>query len=296
MQHGSCDAGDLWYLRFHSGIHPKHHAELAGKLETIIERIATIDREAIARADERRDLVEEAKALRDRVWPIVPRHHGRRPPGPDERPLPPLRHDAEVLGGRRLRSVCLALLGRYGELPLTELHSHLHLHGYTVAGPNCVKRLADAMGYEVDKRRLVRTKRGTYRRAWGFDARPGRFGNPPLNPPARWDVNDLISRYRAVDPLLFESTERWYPEFSPAPLAEVRHDSGRDQQPHDRHRQSVTGSPVSMIEGMSSPRNRPEAAEARLSASAASTTAAAVYEVRSSSGKLSFSGWAMPVR
>ena len=27
--------------------------------------------------------------------------------------------------GRRLRSACLALLERYGELPLAELHSHL---------------------------------------------------------------------------------------------------------------------------------------------------------------------------
>ena len=161
LDHGGCNAGDVWFLRFYSGLRRPHYDQLMTELNTIIEKIAVLDAEAIDRANERRALVEQAKELRDVVWPIVPHHHGRRPPAPDERPLPPLRHDAEHLTGRRLRSVCLALLGRYGELPLFELHSHLHLHGYAVGGPNPVKKLADAMGYEVEKRRLVRTKRGT---------------------------------------------------------------------------------------------------------------------------------------
>ena len=126
--HGGCNAGDLWFLRFYSGLRRPHYDQLMTELNTIIEKIAVLDAEAIDRANERRALVEQAKELRDVVWPIVPHHHGRHPPAPDERPLPPLRHDAEHLTRRRLRSVCLALLGRYGELPLFELHSHLHLH------------------------------------------------------------------------------------------------------------------------------------------------------------------------
>jgi hypothetical protein len=190
---------------------PQYDA-LKHQVDALVEQIAALDAEAIERANRRRELVEQVKELRDQVWPIVPHMHGRRPPAPDERPLPPLRHDAEPLHGRRLRSVCLALLTRYGELPLAELHSHLHMHGYFVSGGNGVKRLADAMGYEVENHRLVRTRRGTYRRSTAFRPRPGRFGAPPLNPRSTFDTKDLIHRYRAVDPVLFESSERWYPD------------------------------------------------------------------------------------
>ena len=109
---GSCDAGDLWFLRFYSGLRRPHYDQLMAELETIVGEIAVLDAEAIDRANQRRELIERAKDLRDTVWPIVPHHHGRRPPAPDERPLPPLRREAEHLTGRRLRSVCLALLGR----------------------------------------------------------------------------------------------------------------------------------------------------------------------------------------
>ena len=212
VRNDSCDAGDLFFLRFYSGLRRPEHDRVRAELEATLIEMATLDAEAIARANRRRELLEKAKRLRDQVWPIIPHHHGRRPPGPDERPLPPLVHDPEPLSGRRLRSVCLALLERYGELPLAELHSHLHMHGYVVAGPHGVKRLADALAYEVRRARAVRTKRGCYRRAGGERPRRGRFGRPRLNPRVGLDPTDLLNRYRNVDPFLFERPERWYPE------------------------------------------------------------------------------------
>ena len=171
VRNNSCDASDLFFLRFYSGLRRPEHDRVRAELEATLIEMATLDAEAIARANRRRELLEKAKRLRDQVWPIIPHHHGRRPPGPDERPLPPLIHDPEPLSGRRLRSACLALLERYGELPLAELHSHLHMHGYVVAGPHGVKRLADALAYEVRRARAVRTKRGCYRRAGGGSTR-----------------------------------------------------------------------------------------------------------------------------
>ncbi len=212
VRNDSCDAGDLFFLRFYSGLRRPEHDRVRAELDATLIQIATLDAEAIARANRRRELIEKAKRLRDQVWPIIPHHHGRRPPGPDERPLPPLVHDPEPLSGRRLRSACLALLERYGELPLAELHSHLHMHGYVVAGPHGVKRLGDALAYEVRRARAVRTKRGCYRRAGGERPRRGRFGRPRLNPRVGLDPTDLLRRYRNVDPFLFERVEAWYPE------------------------------------------------------------------------------------
>ena len=205
-------AGDLFFLRFYSGLRRPEYDALLRDHDDLVGQIAAIDAESIERANRRRELLEQIKGLNGRLWPVIPKMKGRRPPGPDERPLPPLRFTAQPLRGRRLRSVCHALLGRYGELELSELHSHLHMHGYEIDSPNGVKCLADAMGYEVEKRRLVRTRRGTYRRAGAFHPRPGRFGATPLNPRPTLDTKDLIARYRAVDPVLFESSERWYPE------------------------------------------------------------------------------------
>ena len=212
MRNDSCDTGDLFFLRFYSGLRGPEYDRAHDNLKATLREIAVIDAESIEGANHRRALIEHAKRLRDQVWPVIPHHHGRRPPGPDERPLPPLVHDPELLSGRRLRSVCLALLARYGELPLAELHSHLHMHGYVVAGPHGVKRLADALGYEVRAARAVRTKRGCYRRAAGERPRRGRFGAPTLNPRVGLDPTRLLQAYRSVDPFLFESTERWYPE------------------------------------------------------------------------------------
>ena len=79
-------------------------------------------------------------------------------------------------GGRRLRSVALAVLARHGrKMTLVEVHRELHLNGYAIASRQPVKRLADALGYEVVKGRAVRVERGVYRLG---DPQSGRAAPP----------------------------------------------------------------------------------------------------------------------
>ena len=86
----------------------------------------------------------------------------RRPPRPDQAPLPPVATDARPLFGRHLRRVCLSLLHQHGELALRDLHLLLILHGFTLTGSAPVKALADALGHEHDHGRVVRVRRGVY--------------------------------------------------------------------------------------------------------------------------------------
>ena len=48
---GSCDAGDLWFLRFYSGLRRPHYDQLMSELDTIVGQIAALDAEAIDRAE-----------------------------------------------------------------------------------------------------------------------------------------------------------------------------------------------------------------------------------------------------
>lgn len=135
------------------------------------------------------DLARRRQAVKDdlderhrRLFPD-PDHRRGRQPDPDGRPqLPPLEHETVKLWGRRLRSVCLALLRASGALPLPALHALLHRHGYEIEGDNQVKVLADAMAYEVDQGRARRPKRGVYEVADAAPPRAGAHGNPPLLP------------------------------------------------------------------------------------------------------------------
>lgn len=88
---------------------------------------------------------------------------GRRAAPDGSEALPPLPHDTTWLWGRRLRSVCRALLAAGGPTDLVTLHARLHRQGYGVAGNNPVKALADALGYETDEGRVCRERRGVYR-------------------------------------------------------------------------------------------------------------------------------------
>ena len=37
--HGGCNAGDLWFLRFYSGLRRPHYDQLMTELNTIIEKM-----------------------------------------------------------------------------------------------------------------------------------------------------------------------------------------------------------------------------------------------------------------
>ncbi len=47
-------------------------------------------------------------------------------------------------------------------LSLPEIHRALHVGGYAIAGRTPVKTLADALGYEHDRGRARRVRRGVY--------------------------------------------------------------------------------------------------------------------------------------
>lgn len=142
--------------------------------------IAAIDAQLIALADDRRKLAQKLRQVHRRIHPNLGKRAGRQPARDGAEQLPPVRCDAIVLWGRRLRSVCLSLLRAAGTLSLIELHSLLHLHGYVIASRNHVKVLADALAYEVDQGRARRVARGVYEVLPGPAPAPGRHGNVAL--------------------------------------------------------------------------------------------------------------------
>lgn len=121
-----------------------------GGIEAAIDQLAS---------DRMANLVK-ADIIRDRLWPVVPDHKGRRPPAVGRPPLPPVQPDARPIAGRALRSAALAVLRRHGTLGLPDLHARLHQYGYVIDSTHATKVLADAMGYEVESGRAVRISWG----------------------------------------------------------------------------------------------------------------------------------------
>jgi hypothetical protein len=78
-------------------------------------------------------------------------------------PIPPPPHNAVPLEEDAIRHTAIAVLLRAGEpLALPEIHRRLHLEGFRIEHPKPVKRLADALAYEVRVGRARRTRRGWY--------------------------------------------------------------------------------------------------------------------------------------
>lgn len=123
--------------------------------------LAALDEELTALIRRRRDLSSTLYDARTKLVRTL-RFPARRPAPDGSEQLPPIEAQPTPLTGRRLRSVCMALLRKLGPLPLTELHALLHQHGYAVDSRHPVKCLADTMGYEVDHARAIRVARGTY--------------------------------------------------------------------------------------------------------------------------------------
>lgn len=123
--------------------------------------LAALDDELTALIRRRRTLAANLSDARTRLVRTL-RFPARRPAPDGSEQLPPIEAKPSPLSGRRLRSVCLALLRKLGPLPLTELHALLHQHGYVIDSRHPVKCLADTMGYEVDHARALRVARGKY--------------------------------------------------------------------------------------------------------------------------------------
>jgi acyl-CoA synthetase (AMP-forming)/AMP-acid ligase II len=146
---------------------PKARAAVAGRMAEAQAKFARLTDRLVVDAAETRAVRAEIHACRDWLWPRRQWQreiHWRRPRGCGAPPIPPPLPEADVLAGRSLRTHALAVLLQTGggELPLPEIHTLLHRRGFAVAGPNPVKRLADALGYEHRKGRARRTRRGWY--------------------------------------------------------------------------------------------------------------------------------------
>ncbi len=146
-------------------------ARVVARCEELAESIAGLDAQLKTLLRQRHQFAEELRAHRRRLFPSLG-IRGRQP-GPDGSvQLPPVPHGAVYLRGRRLRALCVGLLGRLGPMPLVQLHSLLHRHHFAVAGPTPVKSLADALGYEADNGRVRRVRRGVYEALGETSKRP----------------------------------------------------------------------------------------------------------------------------
>ena len=149
---------------------------LEARRQRAVDALDALDRESVDWMRRKRLADDEALAVHELLWPAIPDGWARRPPRPDEAPLPPESADARPLFGRHLRRVCLSLLHQHGELALRDLHLLLILHGYTLTGSAPVKALSDALGYEREQGRAVRVRRGVY--APVERSRPATSGRP----------------------------------------------------------------------------------------------------------------------
>ena len=172
---------------------------LEARRQRAVDALDALDRESVDWMRRKQAADREALAVHDLLWPAIPDGWARRPPRPDQAPLPPVATDARPLFGRHLRRVCLSLLHQHGELALRDLHLLLILHGFTLTGSAPVKALADALGHEHDHGRVVRVRRGVY---------------APTNPDG--------PQPRA-DPELGTAPEDWYPALVASSVAEPAH-------------------------------------------------------------------------
>jgi hypothetical protein len=134
-------------------------------MRDLVEEAEVLEREHQVRAARMGEIRRELTMLRDATANIAPgvrrRFRKARVPGPAPvgRPAPP----AVPVRGRDLRYAALGVLLRAGRpLTLPEIHRGLHAAGFAIDGWHPVKQLADALGWEHEKKRARRVARGVY--------------------------------------------------------------------------------------------------------------------------------------
>ena len=154
--------------------------------QVIVDDLDALDAEGVEWMRRRRTVLNDALAMHEKLWPTLPGGWARRPPRPDQAPLPPCESDARPVRGVELRATSLRILDRHHLLCLRELHVLLHLYGFVIDSRTPVKALGDALGHEARAGRVERVARGWYRAL----------------------VGDLPGR---ADPVLRAAPEDWYP-------------------------------------------------------------------------------------
>jgi hypothetical protein len=148
---------------------PEAMAALERERRVLLNEASDIDHQQRALAEAMADVRSKLASNRVIMWPRVePRdiiYDFRRKMRGGPPPIPPPARNAHWVRGRALWFAALAILARANNrpLPLPEIHRELHLAGYGIASRTPVKRLANALGYEVSQGRAIRTDRGWYR-------------------------------------------------------------------------------------------------------------------------------------
>lgn len=167
-----------YLFRWNSHLQGRDRVEVQVRRDNALVKLAALDYRLKTIADERISLLHELEELRDELWPPMLDCRVARPPAFDEVPIPPARANAIQVNGKHLRWICLVLLARHGQQELRDIHALLHQYGYRIAHHHPVKALADALGFEADRGRAQRVRRGVYALAEGFRPRRGRHGHP----------------------------------------------------------------------------------------------------------------------
>lgn len=165
-------------IRQETAVFGERRAQELERYESTLASLRRVDAQLAALSMQRHRMFEELRAQHRRLWTVLVRR-GRKPLLGGEEALPPVRHDARQLWGRRLRSMCLAILRVHrAPLRLVDLHAELHRRGFVVASDQPVKALADALGYERLEGRVRRVERGVYELLPAPVPARGRHGNP----------------------------------------------------------------------------------------------------------------------
>jgi hypothetical protein len=142
-------------------INPNERSQLETLYNQTNQQLENLATEATDLMHRRRDTIDTALAIRERLWPQR-WHHGRRRPEPDANALPPMVPNPIWLHGRALRQICRDILRKNGPQTLTEIHATIHTYGYAINNTRPTKALADAMRYETQQGHTTRIKRGVY--------------------------------------------------------------------------------------------------------------------------------------
>jgi hypothetical protein len=146
---------------------PEGFAVFHAASSALLDRATELDAAQRVLAAELADVRTGLAELRVAMWPSIdPKdivHGFRRTRLGGPPPIPPPAKNSLPRHGKHLRSTVLAILLR-GDRPMTlvEIHRQLHLGGYVIASREPVKRLGNAMAYEVAKGRARRVDRGIY--------------------------------------------------------------------------------------------------------------------------------------
>lgn len=139
--------------------------EIRARMQELVAEAEELEQEHQVRAARMGEIRRELTMLRDASVHIAPgvrpRFRKARVPGPAPvgRPAPP----AVPVRGRHLRYAALGVLLRARRpMTLPEIHRGLHAAGFAIDGWHPVKQLADALGWEHEKKRARRVARGVY--------------------------------------------------------------------------------------------------------------------------------------